>query len=238
LAQNNPVTNFLNGFNNPNEQLQQQNPIQSFFSNLNPFNLFSGNNNNNNRPTLLSDQYVSTMSPPYLNGNLDSSVFSNDHFLNPNQFADGSQYISTLQSANFRPGLSKPTPIYNPNYGQASYSGPSTTFRPGYNQGQYSGSNVMPYSQLYRPQNPSAYPVYQNPYQNISPLGITSNYNKKKTSKTGKRKNNKNKVDVETDSDWFNEFLDKRKEASLDVSSRRPAKKDSDEEVDLEDYFR
>lgn len=263
LAQNNPLTNFLNSFQ---QNDQPQNPFQSFLTNLNPLNLFS----NNNRPqqsisTLpIQSDYVQSMSPPnaFLSNNIDSSVFSNDHFLHPNQIAQNGNYnpvyvspafnpgsSNHLQSVNFNPGMGNPTPIYNPNFnpglGQSNMNqvvpNPylnqfSTTIRPG-----LSPNNVQPYSQLFY-QNPSSYPIYQNPYQTISPISISSNpnFNRKKTGSKTSKKKNKNKVDVpDTDSDWFHDFLDKRKSASLDVSSRRPTKKSSDEDDDdLEDYFR
>lgn len=256
LAQNNPLTNFLNNFQQQNDQ--SQNPLQSFLSNINPFNLFS----NNNRPqqTVLpslpiQSDYVSTMAPsnPFLSNNIDSSVFSNDHFLNPNQFPQTG--YGTLQSVNFNPGVSQPTPIYNPNFNSnynynhnynPNLNQYSTTNRPNANQhNQFTnGNNIQPqpYSQFFH-QNPSSYPVYQNPYQSVSPITLLTNpiyNNKRKTSHVKTKKKNKNKVDVpETDSDWFNDFLDKRKEASLDVSSRKPTKKASEEDdTDLDDYFR
>lgn len=267
LAQNNPITSFINNLQPQNDQ--QQNPFQSFISNLNPFNLFSNNNNNRPQqsitlPSLQSD-YVSTLSP-VMSGNIDSVFSTNDHFLNPNQFTQngnlnpygqglqvgnfnpnlGSNFNPNLniplQSANFNPPYSTPTPIYNPNYSQGSYL--TTTNRPGYNNQQFSNANVIPYSQLYVQNRPgSSYPIYQNPYQTISPISLIPNYNQKKKTgnKTGKRKNNKNKVDIpDSDSDWFPDFLEKRKEASLDVSSKRPHKKasDEDDDADLDDYFR
>jgi hypothetical protein len=101
-------------------------------------------------------------------------------------------------------------------------------------------NNLQPYSQIFH-QNLSSYPVYQNPYQVISPISVisNSNYNRKKTSSKRKKKN-KNKVKIpETESDWFQGFLDKRKEANLDMNSRKPVKKSSDEDDDdLSDYFR
>lgn len=288
LANNNPITSFFNSFQQQNEQ-QSQNPFQNIISNLNPLNLF--NNNNNNRPQSsqslpIQSDYVSTMTPmspsnQFLSNNIDSSVFSNDHFLNPTQLpptsgnfnpgyanpsfnpnypgfnnpgsnnpnfnnpgSNNPSFNGQGLSVNFNPALGQnPTPVYNPNYSpglaQSYLNQFPTTNRPGVNQ-QF--SNVQPYSQLFQ-QNPSSYPVYQNPYQVISPISVTSNPNfnrKKPNSKNGKKKN-KNKVDVpETESDWFHDFLDKRKEASLDVSSRKPAKKSSDEDddSDLEDYFR
>lgn len=256
LAQNNPLTSFFNSLQN--DQTQNQNPFQSFLSNLNPLNLF--NNNNNNRPMQslpIQADYISTMAPTnaFLSNNIDSSVFSNDHFLNPTQiphnpnFNNGylnqnynqnfnnhyqgvaqnpylNQFSTTnrpIQSVNFNPSVGQVTPIYNPNY----------------NQQLSSAGNVQPYSQLFL-QNPSSFPIYQNPYQAISPVTLSSNYNRKKiNTKTSKKKNNKNKVDVpETDSDWFQDFLDKRKEASLDLTSKRTTKKSSDEDDDFDDYFR
>lgn len=200
-----------------------------------------------------------TPSNQFLSNNIDSSVFSNDHFLNPTQLPTNGNfnpgyvnpsfnpnYNPGSANPNFNPGFSNPTPIYNPNYSpalaQAYINQFPTTNRPGVNQ--HNLQNLQPYSQFLH-QNPSSYPVYQNPYQVISPISVTSNPNyhrKKTTSKNGKKKN-KNKVDVpETDSDWFHDFLDKRKEANLEMnsSSRKPAKKSSDEDddSDLDDYFR
>jgi hypothetical protein len=276
LVNNNPLTTFINSFQPQNEQQQSQNPFQNIISNLNPLNLFS---NNNNRPQTsqnlpIQSDYVSTVTPmspsnQYLSNNIDSSVFSNDHFLNPTQLPPTSGNFNPYNNPSFNPNYNPSfnpnfnnpgsnfnnpslsvnynplTPVYNPNYGPGlaqAYVNPfSTTNRPGINQ-QFHG-NVQPYSQFSH-QNPSAYPVYQNPYQVISPISVTSNpnYHRKKTSnKNGKKKNNKNKVDVpETKSDWFRDFLDKRKEANLDVSSRKPTKKSSDEDddSDLDDYFR
>lgn len=64
------------------------------------------------------------------------------------------------------------------------------------------------------------------------------NHNRKKTKR---KKNNKNKVNVDSESDWFQDFLDKRKEASLDLNARGTSTKgnasDEDEELNLDDYF-
>lgn len=281
LANNNPITSFFNSFQQQNDQPQMQNPFQNFISNLNPLNLFSNNNRPQSSQNLpIQSDYVSTMVPSnqFLSNNIDSSVFSNDHFLNPTQLPPTSgnfnpgfsnpnfnpgftnpnfnPYLNqALQSpglsnsgynqglsVNFNPGLSQPTPVFNPNYSpglaQAYYNQiSSTTKRPTSNTPQ---NNFQSYSPLVL-QNPSKYPIYQNPYQLISPISVTSNpnYHRKKTNnKTGKKKN---KVDVpESESDWFNDFLDKRKEASLDVSSRKPSRKvsDEDDDSDLDDYFR
>lgn len=253
LAQNNPVTNFLNGFQPQQTDLQTQNPIQNFFNNLNPFNLFS--NNNNNRPQMslpIQSDYVSTMSPSnhLLSGNLDSSVFNqvNDHFLNPTQFGQNGNYNPNynpgfmnqvglnspqLQTTTY-PSVGMPTPIYSSfnQFNRPSYNQPFSTVP----------NNVQPYSQYYN--HHQNYPIYQNPYQTISPITVTRNplFNQKKktNNKNSKKKGNKNQVDIpDSESDWFQDFLDKRKSASLDVSSKRPAKKASDEEDDdLDDYFR
>ena len=289
LANNNPITSFFNTFQPQNDQ-QTQNPFQNFISNLNPLNLFSNNNRPQSTQNLpVQSDYVSTMVPSnqFLSNNIDSSVFSNDHFLNPTQMPPTSGNFNTgfsnqnfnpgfssqnfnpgfsnqnynpylnqaLQSpglsnsgynqglsVNFNPGLSQPTQVFNPNYNpglaQAYYNQISTTTkRPMSNTPQ---NNFQSYSPLVL-QNPSNYPIYQNPYQLISPISVTSNpnYHRKKTnSKTGKKKN---KVEIpESESDWFNDFLDKRKEASLDISSRKPSRKasDEDDDSDLDDYFR
>lgn len=268
LAQNNPLANLLNGFQQQQNE-QQQNPFQSFISNLNPFNLFSTNNNNRPQQTSMQSDYISAMTPqnPYLttmtpqnsmfSNNLDNSVFSSDQYLNqPNgNFNPGLPnpgFSGNLQSVNFNPGVSNPTPIFNPGLNglinpavNNPYLNPiSTTHRPNYNQQFANTNNFQPYAQPF-PHNPPTYPVFHNPYQNISPLTLASNPNfipKKKTgNKTSKRKNNKKKVDVpDTDSDWFQDFLDKRKEANLEVSTRRPAKKknEDDDDEDFDDYFR
>lgn len=247
LAQNNPITSFFNGFQNQQSD-QQTNPFQNFFTNLNPFNIF---NNNNNRPQQVTvtlpvqADYISAVSPPssILVSNLDNSAFNNDHFLNPltqgagSPFNPGYQNSNYMQSVNFNPGFSNPTQVFNPSYSSSYHNPYTTTHIPS----QYiTQSSHQPYSQLLYNRNPSTYPVYHNPYQTTSPISIALNpYNRKKNN--GKKKKNKNKVDVpETDSDWFHDFLDRRKEASLDVSSRKPAKKNSEEEndSDFDDYFR
>lgn len=264
LANNNPITSFINSFQPQNDQQQSQNPLQNIFSNLNPFNLFS--NNNNNRPSQSSpiqSDYVPMMtsSNQLPSNNIDSSVFSNDHFLNPNQNPQTSFVNPNFNpnynlgynnptfnpnlysgsnnpalSVNFNPSLANPIPVYNPNYTpglpQSYLNQFSTTIRPVNQQFQ-------PHS-LYH-QSSNSYPVYQNPYQVISPISVTSNPNfnrKKPNTKNGKKKN-QNKVDVpETESDWFPDFLEKRKKASLDL--KKPSKKHSDEDddSDLDDYFR
>lgn len=274
LAQNNPLTTFfnpqsdqpqnpfqsfisnLNPFNLfSNNNRPQQSSIQSdYISSMSPSNSLSNNldssvfsndqyayqvaQNGNNRPGFVSPGFNQGFNPG-LNQGLNNQGLNNPGYNNP------------LQSVNFNPGVNNPTPIYNPTLSNSNFnpalSNPyqfSTTNRPNFNPQFSNPSNVQPYSQLY-PQHLPSYPVYQNPYQSISPLTITSNPNfnqKKKTgSKTSKRKNNKNKVDVpESESGWFQDFLDKRKEASLDVSSRKPTKKKSeeDDDEDFDDYFR
>lgn len=272
LAQNNPLTTFfnpqsdqpqnpfqnfisnLNPFNlfNSNNRPQQSStpvgiqsdyvssPSNSFSSNLdssvfsNDQYAYQATQGGNNRPNYLAQGF----NQGYINPGLGNSN-------------SGNQGFNSLQSVNFNPGVNNPTPIYNPGLGNSNFNPAmnnpyqfSTTNRPSFNPQFSTPSNAQPYSQLYL-QNPQSYPVYQNPYQSISPLTITSNPNfnqKKKTgSKTSKRKNNKNKVDVpDSESGWFQDFLDKRKEASLDVSSRKPTKKKSeeDDDEDFDDYFR
>jgi hypothetical protein len=270
LAQNNPFTNFLNNINpfqQPTQQQQQQTPILNFLSNLNPLNLFT--NNNNNRPQLtlpsvaIQSDYLGTgshsspvvvMSPPHypsLSNNIDTSVFSsnNDHFLSPGfNYPPLNSHVGN-GGVNF--GGSSPS-IYTPHPSNSYLNQFSTTNRPFPNV----NGNVQPYSYLYNNhQIPSLYSsVYRNPYQRYQPTSsispiialnpLNNSYygNRRKTNKNGKKKNNKNKVDIEdTGSDWFHDFLDKRKEASLDVTSRRPTKvksSDEDNDSDLEDYFR
>lgn len=240
---------------------QQQTPILNFLSNLNPLNLFTNNNNNNNRPQItlpsvaIQSDYVGTgsqQSPvvvmpqphyPSLSNNIDTSVFSsnnNDHFLNP-------AFNYPSNGMNF--GGNGPPTIYRPLQSNSYLNQFSTTNRPFSN-----GNGIRPYSYFYNnnQQIPSIYSsVYRNPYQpttSISPIialnPLDNSYygNRRKTNKNGKKKNNRNKVDIEdTGSDWFHDFLDKRKEASLDVTSKRPIKvksSDEDNDSDLEDYFR
>lgn len=274
LAQNNPITSFINGiqqndqpqnpfqnflsninplnlFSNNNNNRPQQTPTQSDYVATNQY-------ASNNLP---SNQYVSTLSSSnqllpnnlvsnqLLSNNLDSSVFSNDPYHPQNQVLHGGNYAQSLpspgfnhpiQSVNFNPGSGNPTPLYNPGFNPNPFLG--TTNRPSFNP-QFS-NQAQPYS--LHLQNPSSYPIYQNPYQSISPLTITSNPNfnqkKRKTSNKTSKKKNRNKVDVpDSDSDWFQGFLDKRKEASLELSSRRPNKKKSEDDDDdsvFDDYFR
>lgn len=253
LSNINPLNLFSNNNNNRPQLSPQQTPIQSDYVATNQY-------ASNNLP---SNQYVSTLttnqlpnnlvSNQLLSNNLDSSVFSNDQYHHQNQAMHGGNYIQglpnpgfngNLQSVNFNPGSGNPTPLYNPGFNPGlTNSFLSSTHRPNFNP-QFS-NQAQPYS--LHLQNPSSYPVYQNPYQSISPLTITSNPNfnqkKRKTNnKSSKKKNNRNKVDVpDTDSDWFQGFLDKRKEASIDISSRRPTKKkseDDDDDFAFDDYFR
>lgn len=277
LAQNNPFANFLNQFQ-PQQQQQQlqqqsdqpQNPFQTFVSNLNPLNLFSNQNNRPQQVQPIQSDYFPQTNPSnqILSGNVDQSVFSNDHFLNPNQFPQNSAYgnqglQNTIQSMNYNPGFSNPSPLYNPTSYQFT-----TNRRPGFTSQFPSGAQpfsqfanhangvqhysqftnqAQPYPQLLLQspiQNSSPYP-FQNPNQSISPVALSLNPNyqhKKKTgSKSTKKKNDKNKVDLpDNDSDWFQDFLDKRKSANLDISSRRSTKKSSDEDDDdmFDEYFR
>lgn len=183
---------------------------------------------------------------PSHSNNIDTSVFSsnNDHFLSP---TFNYPLNNGVGGVNF--GGSSPS-IYTPHPSNSYLNQFATTNRPFANV----NGNVQPYSYLYNnnQQIPSLYSsVYRNPYQpttSISPIialnPLNNGYygNRRKTNKNGKKKNNKNKVDIEdTGSDWFHDFLDKRKEASLDVTSRRPTKvksSDEDNDSDLEDYFR
>lgn len=251
--QQTPILNFLSNLN----------PLNLFTNN--------NNNNNRPQITLpsvaIQSDYVGTGSQqtpvvvmpqphyPSLSNNIDTSVFSsnnnNDHFLNP---------TFNYPSNGFNFGGNGPPPtIYSPSYLNNQYA---TTHRPFSN-----GNGIRPYSSyLYNNNNqqiPSLFSsssIYPNPYtsyqpttSSISPIialnPLNNNNapfgyygNRRKTNKNGKKKNNKNKVDIgDTGSDWFHEFLDKRKEASLDVTSKRPIKvKSSDEDNDseFEDYFR
>lgn len=267
FAQNNPITQFLNGFQNSQNDASTQNPFQTFFSNLNPFNFFS----NTNRPqmnvvtTPVQSDYMSNVpsQSPYPTNNVDSSVFSNDHFLNPLQQYPNINYQSH-QNPNYNSHLlanpisssSYNQLLSNPYGGQLSNQIQSSTlnpyhynaYRPQSQQQQWSTQhNIQPYSQNY--QQKHQYPSYQNPYQTIAPISITSTPSeylgtRKKTS-SKKKKNDKNKVDVpESDSYWFQDFLDKRKTASIESATRRtPPKKankndDNDSDSDLDDYFR
>lgn len=251
LAQNNPLTNFLSNFQQQqNDQTTTMNPFQTFFSNLNPLNFFSNNNRPQQASPIQSD-YVASLTPQnqHFSGNIDSSVFSSDNLLHLNQGYPNPGLSNPLQSVNFNPGVNRPTPIYNPNFNPilGSFQQNPGSHNPYPNQ---YASTIRPnqFTSTIRPNqfttlnsgqpfypNPSPYAVYQNPYQmTYNPIYN----NKRKTNKTGKKKN-KNKVDIETESSWFNEFLDKRKEASLDVTSKRPSKSSSDEDDDaiLDDYF-
>lgn len=222
LANNNPITNFFNSFGQSvqSDQTYNQNPFQAFLNNINPLNIF--NNNNNNRPTvslpITQSDYVpmtgtqqGMLQPTH---NIDSSVFSNDHFLNPTSFYENNppvihSYHPTSSSFN---DLYRPT--YQP-YSAWSNNNHNNHVRP---NNRYPNTYTRPYT-------------YYNPYSSM-----TSNSHNKKTKK---RKKNKNKVNVETDSDWFQDFLDKRKEASLEISSKHSSKKsDDDYDIDLDDYFR
>lgn len=279
LAQNNPFTNFLNQFQpQQQQQLQQQsdqpqNPFQTFVSNLNPLNLFSNQNNRPQQSQPIQSDYIQQMTPSnqIFSSNVDQSAFSNDHFLNPSQFplnpAYGNQGLQNpIQSVNYNPGFSNPTPLYNPNLSQSyglTSNQLSANKRPVMSS-QYPNSvqpnsqfpnsvqpysqftnQVQPYSQLlqYPVQNTSPYP-FHNPYQTVSPVALSLNPNyqhkKKSGSKLSKKKNDKNKVDLpDNDSDWFQDFLDKRKSANLDISSRRSTKKSSEEDDDMfDEYFR
>lgn len=268
LAQNNPIANLLNNFQQQQQNDQNQNPFQNFISNLNPLNLFSNNNNRPLQPSMQAD-YISAMTSqnPYLSpltsqnqmfsNNLDTSVFSSDQYLNrPNgNYNPGLSnsgllnqgYNGQLQSANFNPGVGNPAPIFNAGVNgiinpaiNNPYLNPiSSVNRPNINPHFANPNVVQPYGQPF-PHNPPAYPLYQNPYQSISPLTNPNFIPKKKTgNQTSKRKNNKKKVDVpDTDSDWFQDFLDKRKETSLELSTKRPKKKNEDDDDDFDDYFR
>jgi hypothetical protein len=226
IANDNPITSFWNTFNqnlqtNQN-QYNNQRPIQAFLSAINPLNAFLTNNNNNNNNNNLNNIIKPTTSLPVTQGdyiqpippasNLDTSVFSNDHFLNPNSFYQN-QVPSVMHN-------------YYPNSNG--------------NLNQYYPSQPTSYSQL---QHNNRYPYYFNPYQTSAPLSIMpSSYNNRKKvgTKSKRKKNNKNKVNVpDSESDWFQGFLDKRKEASLDTVSRHSLKdSDEDDDDDFDDYFR
>lgn len=230
LANNNPITNFFNSFgqtpqNDQNSNYQNQNPFQQFLNNLNPFNFF--NNNNNNRPVvslpITQGDYIpptSTQQGVYMppQSNVDSSVFSNDHFLNPNTMTQGSPQVVH----NYHPTSSSFNDYYRPQYKPYSSAWP-------YN------NNNRPHTYTHNNNNNYASPyTYYNPYQSMT----SNNHNNKKTS-TKKRKKNKNKVEIDTDSDWFEDFLDKRKEASFEITKKHASKKqDDDYDLDLDEYFR
>lgn len=227
LANNNPITNFLNSWgqnDNPNT------PVQNFFNNLNPLNIF-----NNNRPpqtslpvTAPQSDYIPSSPITQQSGttfmqpsnNIDNSVFSNDHFLNPNTFYPNTPNNPQLVHSYYPQNQMLNQPQYPQTY--------SAYHQPYHNHNQ--NHHSYPYN-YYNPYNP-----YNNQMQYMSPA-LT--YNRKKTN--SKRKKNKNKVDLESDSDWFQDFLDKRKEASLDLKTRRKtSSKDSDDEdeINLDEYFR
>ncbi|CRL00059.1 CLUMA_CG013345, isoform A [Clunio marinus] len=260
LAMNNPLANFFNSFQqqpqnvaaqNDQYQTQNQNPIQTLITNLNPFNLFS----NNNRPQSMSVQsdYISPTSSPsnvMLSGNIDSSVFSNGNL--PNYMYptnSNSNYMTptygtgVVSAYNQYPNYNSPN-MYNlnANHGQFPINRPYN----GYQVGP-APINVRPNSYLSQTQ---AYPyVYsnQNSYRPIVSAPITPNPNivyTKKTNTKSQKKKNKDKVDVDdTESDWFQDFLDKRKEASLSLSGSKQTttkkmKSKDDNTSDFDDYFR
>ncbi|XP_070489813.1 homeobox protein 2-like [Chironomus tepperi] len=228
IANNNPITNFFNSFgqsqNDQNSNYQNQNPFQQFLNNINPFNFFNNNNNNNNnnRPVVSLPITQSDYIPPagtqqgiYMppQNNVDSSVFSNDHFLNPNTMTQGSPQVVH----NYQPTSSSFNDYYRPQYKPYSSAWP-------YN------NNNRPHIQTNNYASPY---TYYNPYQSMT----SNNHNKKPSTK--KRKKNKNKVQIDTDSDWFEDFLDKRKEASVEITSKHASKKqDDDYDLDLDEYFR
>ncbi|KAG5675708.1 hypothetical protein PVAND_005589 [Polypedilum vanderplanki] len=233
IANNNPITSFFNNLNQntQSEQNMNQNAFQSFFNNINPFNFF---NNNNNRPQnsvipslpITQGDYIapsSTTTSGFIqpSGQIDTSVFSNDHFLNPTTFY----------------------PNNNPNLISNTY--PNSPLNIGYMA--TTQNRPLPYTQawpqynnIYKPYTSNyGYPYeFYNPYQQISPIKYTNNQNKKTRTKS-KRKKNKNKVELpSTDSDWFQGFLDKRKEASLVTNSRHTKDSEEDDDIDLDEYFR
>ncbi|KAL7050657.1 hypothetical protein ACKWTF_004165 [Chironomus riparius] len=234
LANNNPITNFFNGFGQTSQSdqtsnYQNQNPFQQFLNNLNPFNFFNNNNNNNNRPIvslpITQSDYIppagtqqGVFMPPQ--SNVDSSVFSNDHFLNPNTMTQSSPQVVH----NYQPTSSSFNDYYRPQYKPYSSAWP------------YNNNNNNNRPNTYNPNtNNFASPyTYYNPYPSM-----TSNNHNKKTSTKNKRKKNKNKVQIDTDSDWFEDFLDKRKEASFEITKKHASKKqDDDYDLDLDEYFR
>jgi len=175
----------------------------------------------------------------------------NDHYLNPSQFVPGPNFYPGYAANSMNtPGFyNQPNryPPYNQN-NNPSNSNPymnqfSTTHRPHFNHQFSHSANIQPHYP-HSHSTPPQYPIYQNPYQAVSPIAIANpNFShKKKTSSNTNKKKNKNKVDIpETDSAWFQDFLDKRKTSNLEVTSRRPAKKASDEDDDdsvFDDYFR
>lgn len=216
LANNNPFTNLINNWG---QNDNPSNPVQNLFNNLNPLNLFT--NNNSNRPQsslpLTQGDYIMPTNTQFMppSSNLDNSVFSNDHFLNPNT------YYPNINNANPQ--------IVQSFYPTQQQQQQSSQYRP-----QYQTYNAFPsYNPNYNNHNQHPY-NYQNPY-NYQPH---MNHNRKKTKR---KKNNKNKVNVDSESDWFQDFLDKRKEASLDLNARGTSTKDNasdeDEELNLDDYF-
>lgn len=215
LANNNPLTNFINNWgqnDNPNT------PVLNLLNNLNPLNLFT----NNNRPqTSLPITQGDYIPPTNMGGsqfitpsnNLDNSVFSNDHFLNPVTYYPNNQQI--IHS--YYPSQQQQQQQ------QQMYHRPS----------QYQSYSAWPYNNNHN----NHYSHFNQPYNYYNPYNYQS-HNRKKN----KRKKNKNKVDVDSESDWFQDFLDKRKEASLELNTRRSSTRnkastsDDDDDI-LDDYF-
>lgn len=253
----NPFQSFLS---NAQNTIQQINPFQNIFStpNKNPVT----SQISNILPT--QSDYIPQGS---INNQLDTSVFSNDRFQTPAQFSSNAynpylnqQYQNTPQFGNLQSNLianniPQQLPAFsqnnvqqqltaysqnNPTHQLSGYSQNNPTHQlSGYSQNVYpqqqwpSANNAQQYNQqLLQTQQ---YPIYQRP---LNPSTLVSNNVSKKKNRKKTKNGNKTSVEIpDTESNWFQDFLDKRKEISIETNTKKSSNKSDEDDDEIDDYF-
>ena len=247
-SNSNPFQNFIS---NAQNTIQQINPFQNIFStpNKNPV----STQISNILPTLSSQSdYVPQTS---INNQLDTSVFSNDRFQTPAQISSNiynpylnQQYPNNPQFGNLQSNLiANNIPQYLSAYPQNNvqqqiyaYSQNNPTQQlSGYSQNVYpqqqwpSANNVQQYNQQL--QQTQQYPIYQRP---LNPSTLVSNNISKKKNRKKTKNGIKTSVEIpDTESNWFQDFLDKRKEISIETNTKKSSNKSDEDDDDVDDYF-
>lgn len=246
----NPFQNFIS---NAQNTIQQINPFQNIFStpNKNPV----STQISNLLPTLPQSDYIPQGS---INNQIDTSVFSNDRFQTPAQFSSNlytsnnpyltQQYQNTPQFGNLQSNLiASNIPQQLPGFPQNnvqqqlsvySLNNPTNQLS-GYSQNVYpqqqwpSANNVQQYNQQF--QQAQQYPMYQRP---LNPSTLVSNNVSKKKNRKKTKNGTKTSVEIpDSESNWFQDFLDKRKEISIETNTKKSSNKSDEDDDDVTDYF-
>ena len=252
------INPFQNIFSTPNK-----NPVTTQISNILPTlpqsdYIPQGSINNQLDTSVFSNdrfqspaQFSSNAYNPYINqqyqntpqfGNLQSNLIANN---NPQQLPGFSQNNVQQQLTGYSQN--------NPSHQLSGYSQNNPLNQlSGYSQNVYPQQQLSGYSQNVNPQQqwPSAnngqqynqqllqtqqYPIYQRP---LNPSTLVSNNVSKKKNRKKTKNGTKTSVEIpDSDSNWFQDFLDKRKEISIETNTKKSSNKSDEDDDGIEDYF-